>query len=114
MRMSLHTRMAIGLVSGVVLGMASFFIFGDGEGLKTFIKYFTQPIGQIFLRLLFMLVLPLIFSALTLGVAGIGDPRRLALSLTPGPRKGPPGPCRSRHQRYSDRGHEAGRLRILA
>lgn len=75
--MSLHTRMAIGLIGGVVLGMASFFIFGDGEGLKTFIKYVTQPIGQIFIRLLFMLVIPLIFAALALGVAGIGDPRRL-------------------------------------
>lgn len=77
MRLSLHSRMAIGLVGGVVLGMASFFIFGDSEGLTTFIRYVTQPIGQIFLRLLFMLVLPLIFSALTLGVAGIGDPRHL-------------------------------------
>ncbi|HRP11736.1 MAG TPA: dicarboxylate/amino acid:cation symporter, partial [Terricaulis sp.] len=33
----------------------------------------TGPIGQIFLRLLFMLVLPLLFSALVVGVAEMGD-----------------------------------------
>jgi DAACS family dicarboxylate/amino acid:cation (Na+ or H+) symporter len=36
-----------------------------------------EPIGQIFLRLIFMVVVPLVFCALTLGVAGIGDVRRL-------------------------------------
>lgn len=35
--------------------------------------YVTQPIGQIFLRLLFMLVIPLLFSALVVGVAEMGD-----------------------------------------
>src|SRR5687768_2158297 len=45
--------------------------------LDGFVKYVSQPIGQIFLRLLFMLVLPLIFSALALGVAGLGDVRGL-------------------------------------
>ncbi|MFM9966066.1 MAG: dicarboxylate/amino acid:cation symporter [Planctomycetaceae bacterium] len=33
--------------------------------------------GQVFLRLILMVVVPLVFSALTLGVAGIGDVRRL-------------------------------------
>jgi DAACS family dicarboxylate/amino acid:cation (Na+ or H+) symporter len=33
----------------------------------------TGPIGQIFLRLLFMLVLPLLFAALVVGVAEMGD-----------------------------------------
>ena len=46
-------------------------------GSRAFIKYVTLPLGQIFLRLLFMLVIPLIFSALVLGVAGMGDPRAL-------------------------------------
>jgi DAACS family dicarboxylate/amino acid:cation (Na+ or H+) symporter len=36
-----------------------------------------QPVGQIFLRLLFMLVVPLLFSALVLGVTGLGDLRHL-------------------------------------
>jgi len=36
-----------------------------------------DTVGQIFLRLILMVVVPLVFSALTLGVAGIGDVRRL-------------------------------------
>jgi DAACS family dicarboxylate/amino acid:cation (Na+ or H+) symporter len=36
-----------------------------------------EPIGAVFLRLLFMLVVPLIVSALALGVAGLGDVRQL-------------------------------------
>jgi Na+/H+-dicarboxylate symporter len=32
-----------------------------------------QAVGQIFLRLLFMLVLPLLFAALAVGVAEMGD-----------------------------------------
>ena len=41
------------------------------------IDYVAAPVGQIFLRLLFMLVLPLMFSALVLGVAEMGDSRAL-------------------------------------
>ena len=37
-----------------------------------------QPVGSVFLRLLFMLVVPLIFSSLALGVAGLGDLRSLS------------------------------------
>jgi len=37
----------------------------------------TQPIGQLFLRLLLMIVVPLVFSSLVVGVAGIGDVRKL-------------------------------------
>src|SRR5262249_49840732 len=37
-----------------------------------------EPVGRIFLRLLFMLVIPLILSALALGVAGLGDLSRLS------------------------------------
>jgi Na+/H+-dicarboxylate symporter len=37
----------------------------------------TQPVGQLFLRLLLMIVVPLVFSSLVVGVAGIGDIRKL-------------------------------------
>jgi Na+/H+-dicarboxylate symporter len=76
-RIPLHTRILIGGLVGVVAGVLAHFFLGDDPGLATFIKYVTAPIGQIFLRLLFMLVIPLIFSALVLGVAGMGDPRSL-------------------------------------
>ncbi|HEX9942572.1 MAG TPA: dicarboxylate/amino acid:cation symporter [Thermoanaerobaculia bacterium] len=76
-RLRLHTQILIGGLVGVVGGILAHFTLGDSPGLATFIKYVTLPVGQIFLRLLFMLVIPLIFSALVLGVAGMGDPRAL-------------------------------------
>src|ERR671920_2069206 len=41
------------------------------------IENITGPIGQLFLRLLLMIVVPLVFSSLVVGVAGIGDIRKL-------------------------------------
>jgi DAACS family dicarboxylate/amino acid:cation (Na+ or H+) symporter len=39
--------------------------------------YVAGPVGQIFLRMLFMIVIPLIFASISLGVAGLGDVRRV-------------------------------------
>jgi dicarboxylate/amino acid:cation (Na+ or H+) symporter, DAACS family len=36
-----------------------------------------QPVGQVFLRMLLMTVVPLVFASITLGVAGIGDLRKV-------------------------------------
>jgi DAACS family dicarboxylate/amino acid:cation (Na+ or H+) symporter len=76
-KLPLHTKILIGGLLGVAGGILAHFLVGDSPGLASFIKYVTLPVGQIFLRLLFMLVIPLIFSALVLGVAGMGDPRAL-------------------------------------
>jgi DAACS family dicarboxylate/amino acid:cation (Na+ or H+) symporter len=75
--MALHTRMLIGGLLGATSGIAAHWFWAGDSWLETFITYVTRPAGQIFLRLLFMLVVPLIFSALVLGVAGLGDLRRL-------------------------------------
>jgi DAACS family dicarboxylate/amino acid:cation (Na+ or H+) symporter len=70
--------MLIGLVAGAVLGgLANAVLGADSEFLNGFIRYITEPAGKIFLRLLFMLVIPLIFCALSLGVAGLGDLKKL-------------------------------------
>jgi Na+/H+-dicarboxylate symporter len=45
--------------------------------VQTVITYVTVPIGQVFLRLLFMLVLPLLFSALVIGISEMGEIRAL-------------------------------------
>lgn len=76
-KLPLHTKILIGGLVGVCGGIVAHFTMGLDPGLASFIQYVTLPIGQIFLRLLFMLVIPLIFSALVLGVAGMGDPRSL-------------------------------------
>jgi len=77
MSRGLPLRMLIGLLAGLVLGVAAHMRFGDSPGLARFVQLVTEPAGRIFLRLLFMLVIPLIVSALALGVAGVGDLGRL-------------------------------------
>lgn len=75
--MPLHTRMLIGFVVGIVAGLSAYYFAEGAIWLEGLVAYVTQPIGQLFLRLLFMLVIPLVFSALILGVVEIGDPKSL-------------------------------------
>ena len=49
----------------------------DAAWVETVVTYVTGPIGQIFLRLLFMLVIPLLFAALVVGIAEMGEIRAL-------------------------------------
>jgi DAACS family dicarboxylate/amino acid:cation (Na+ or H+) symporter len=63
--------MLMGLVVGAGLGLIARAVAGDGPWLQWILTYVTGPIGQIFLRLLFMLVVPMIFSALVMGVADL-------------------------------------------
>ncbi len=76
--MALHTRILIGLAVGVISGVAVNFAFGgDHPRVVWVIDNITQPVGQLFLRSLLMIVVPLVFSSLVVGVAGIGDIRKL-------------------------------------
>ncbi len=77
MQPGLSKRMLIGLAVGAVLGVLANLAFGGSAQLEALVAYGTEPIGRIFLRLLFMLVLPLIVSALALGVAELKDLREL-------------------------------------
>src|ERR1700754_4322184 len=76
--LALHTRILIGLAVGVIAGVAvNRFRGGEDAKVGWLIDNITQPIGQLFLRLLLMIVVPLVFSSLVVGVAGIGDIRKL-------------------------------------
>ncbi len=76
--MALHTRILIGLLIGVVAGVAVNRALGGDDARVTWtISNITEPIGHLFLRLLLMVVIPLVFSSLVVGVAGIGDIRKL-------------------------------------
>lgn len=70
-----------GILAGAILGAAggsvAHLTLAGQPALDFALRYISQPVGQVFLRLLFMLVIPLIFSALALGVAGLGDLRHL-------------------------------------
>jgi DAACS family dicarboxylate/amino acid:cation (Na+ or H+) symporter len=70
--MKQHTKLLIGLVAGIVLGLL-LHPYTDSPSLNNLNTHFLQPIGQIFLRLIFMVVVPLIFSALVLGVMELGQ-----------------------------------------
>ena len=76
--MALHSRILIGLAVGVIAGIAVNYFFGGSHPRVVWIvDNITQPIGDLFLRLLLMIVVPLVFSSLVVGVAGIGDIRKL-------------------------------------
>ena len=65
--------MLAGFVIGLIGGLLVKFTAGDAGWVQDVTTYVTGPIGQIFLRLLFMLVIPLLFAALVTGVAEMGD-----------------------------------------
>lgn len=70
----LHWLMLGGFALGLGAGLAvNLGVGADAAWVLWLTENVTGPIGQIFLRLLFMLVLPLLFSALVMGVAEMGD-----------------------------------------
>ncbi|HEX5756621.1 MAG TPA: dicarboxylate/amino acid:cation symporter [Arenimonas sp.] len=73
----LHRDMLIAFVLGIGAGVAANLWAADAGWLQAVTTYVTQPVGQLFLNLLRMLVVPLVFSALMLGVVEIGDPKSL-------------------------------------
>jgi DAACS family dicarboxylate/amino acid:cation (Na+ or H+) symporter len=75
---ALHTKILIGLLVGVTGGLVANQIWGGAhEDVTWTISNITQPIGTLFLNLLLMIVVPLVLSSLVVGVAGIGDIRKL-------------------------------------
>jgi len=77
MHSRLPMQMIAGLVVGLALGALAHHLLAGSTVLDVVLRDVTEPVGKIFLRLLFVLVVPLIVSALALGVAGLGDMRRL-------------------------------------
>ncbi|HEU5209025.1 MAG TPA: dicarboxylate/amino acid:cation symporter [Longimicrobiales bacterium] len=73
----LHTKILIGLIVGAVAGVTSNYLWRDAPQLLWIVDNIANPVGQIFLRMLFMVVVPLVFTSLALGVAGLGDIRSL-------------------------------------
>lgn len=73
----LHYWMFGGFALGLILGLAAYSLDGGASWIGWVTGYVTGPIGQIFLRLLFMLVIPLLVSALIVGVAEMGEIRAL-------------------------------------
>ncbi|MRG87423.1 dicarboxylate/amino acid:cation symporter [Salinibacillus xinjiangensis] len=73
--MKLTTKILIGLALGAFIGLGLHFFAPDL--FNTLDAYFFSPLGTIFLNLIKMLVVPIVFFSITLGVASLGDPKKL-------------------------------------
>ena len=71
----------LGLVIGAAAGVAANLLTtahpASTVWVERLIRYGTGPLGQIFLSLLFMTVVPLVFATLSTGVAHLGDLKKL-------------------------------------
>ncbi len=76
--MKLHTKILLGLAAGAVAGVVTNLTVGPDNPIVAAVNdYIAYPVGQVFLRMLFMVVMPLVFASISLGVAGLGDIRKV-------------------------------------
>lgn len=77
---SLATQILLGLLVGAALAVALNLLYAPAAGAEASAawdrvqwcaKYLAKPVGDVFLRMLFMVVVPLVFCSLVLGVAGL-------------------------------------------
>jgi DAACS family dicarboxylate/amino acid:cation (Na+ or H+) symporter len=76
-RLPRHTKIFFGLILGLVGGLFVHEMAGEAPWVNWVVDNAAYPIGQVFLRLIFMVVVPLVFSSLVLGVLELGDVKRL-------------------------------------
>ncbi|MCB9877782.1 MAG: dicarboxylate/amino acid:cation symporter [Planctomycetes bacterium] len=85
-RMSLPTRILLGLVLGAVVGAVLNVLYAPPLGepkpeayvrVEWWADEVVKPFGTLFLNLLFMVVVPIVFCSLFLGVAGLGSVQKL-------------------------------------
>src|SRR5215471_17873112 len=71
-RLTLTTQIIIGLVLGIALGAWYRWHWPDAENIRPFANTM-HLLSDIFLRLIKMIIAPLVFSLLLVGIAKIGD-----------------------------------------
>src|SRR5262245_66518116 len=74
MRSTLTTIIIIGMLLGIAVGYACHTLWPDPAVAKSISEYISL-ITDIFLRLIKMIIAPLVFSTLVVGVAHMGDPK---------------------------------------
>jgi len=72
LRSRLTTIILIGMVLGIIVGYACHTLWPDPKTAKTIADYISL-ITDVFLRLIKMIIAPLVFSTLVVGVAHMGD-----------------------------------------
>ena len=65
--MKLHTKLLIALILGAVVG-AVLHPYAEAAWVAATVANVLRPLGQIFLRAIFMIVVPMVFAALVIGV----------------------------------------------
>ena len=70
--MKSHNKLLLALVAGLILGTV-LHAAGDVEAVNFLSQNLLEPFGQLFLRLIFMTVVPLVFCGLVLGVYQLGQ-----------------------------------------
>ena len=74
----LSNRILLGLVLGLVFGVFLNFTVADQEWAQAFlIDGVLAVVGEVFIRFLSMLVVPLVFVSLITGVSSLSDPKKL-------------------------------------
>jgi proton glutamate symport protein len=68
-RIGLAWQILIGLVLGIIVGAI---FYGNPQ-----VASYLQPIGDIFLRLIKMIVIPIVISSIIIGVSSVGDTKKL-------------------------------------
>lgn len=74
--MKLHTKLFVALALGGIIGIL-LHPYADQPAVAWAASNVLRPIGQIFLRAIFMIVVPMVFSALVIGVYELGQGRGL-------------------------------------
>lgn len=69
----LHTKILFGLLIGLISGLVVNTLYPVNQNVQWFVSNIAYPAGQVFLRMIFMIVIPLIFTAIVLGVADFKD-----------------------------------------
>ena len=69
--LNLSVRIFVALILAVVVGLAV------GEEYIGFINWWIAPIGTIFINLIKMMIVPVVFSSLIVGVTSLGDTKTL-------------------------------------
>ncbi len=76
-----HRSILAGLALGALAGAAANALAREDEGVELLVSRAVDavayPVGQVFLRLLFLVVVPLVFASLAAGVARLGDVEKL-------------------------------------
>ncbi|MGB3394336.1 MAG: dicarboxylate/amino acid:cation symporter [Stenotrophomonas sp.] len=75
--MPFHWKIGIGFGIGLLFGLVVHMASPGAAWVHLVTTYLTNPVSGLFLNLIFMLIVPLIFSALVMGVSEMGDIRSL-------------------------------------